>query len=196
MAIAAAGARGSVDVSGDNGNRATSLSHNGASQRRDQGFSTSPSGPEARLQRLVSALAWSTALCTTDPGRVGGRDADAGGEVGDAQAGAARVEPTAYRRGASGAGRLRWPGSATAAPSGPVAAPQAAARVKAALASGMAGPQHAGRGWRGGAGKRVLTKKAAATRNEDVHRQACIPPARNRAPESRVPTNRPAALAM
>ncbi len=58
------------------------------------------------------------------------------------------------------------------------------------------GLQLAGCSWRGGAGKPVLTRKAAATRAEEVHRQACMPPTRNMAPESSVPTRRPAALAM
>ena len=58
------------------------------------------------------------------------------------------------------------------------------------------GLQQAGFSWRGGVGKRVLTRKAAATRAVEVHRQACIPPSKNIAPDSRVPTSRPAALAM
>jgi len=49
---------------------------------------------------------------------------------------------------------------------------------------------------RGGVGSRVPTAKASATSRAEAHRQAFIPPSRNRPPDSRVPTRRPAALAM
>ena len=60
----------------------------------------------------------------------------------------------------------------------------------------LAWPQAAVVTARGGAGSRLLTSAAAATSAVEAHRQACIPPTRNRAPESRVPSSRPAALAM
>ena len=52
-----------------------------------------------------------------------------------------------------------------------------------------------------GGGKRKLLSQESNTNTEDVQRQACIPelgvpPIRNTAPDSSVPTKRPAALAM
>jgi len=49
---------------------------------------------------------------------------------------------------------------------------------------------------RRGGGRRIPERKARATSRHEAHRQACRPPTRNRAPESNVPSNRPAALAM
>ena len=47
-----------------------------------------------------------------------------------------------------------------------------------------------------GRGNCVLTAKANPIRTDDIHRQACIPPERKRAPDSSVPMRRPAAFAM
>jgi len=47
-----------------------------------------------------------------------------------------------------------------------------------------------------GGGKRIPARNAKATSKHEAHRQACIPPTKKSAPESNVPSSRPAALAM
>ena len=49
---------------------------------------------------------------------------------------------------------------------------------------------------RRGGGKRNPDRKAKATSKHEAHRQACIPPTKKSAPESNVPSSRPAAFAL
>ena len=103
--------------------------------------------------------------------------------------------PTGWWKPSSTATSSAPPSAAICRSASPSAKPCARALMRPARRA-IADQTPAGCSCRGGVGSRLPERKASPTSRQEAHRQACRPPTRNRAPDSRVPSRRPAALAM